>query len=241
MQARVGCSGWVYPHWRGSFYPADLRQVGWFAYYASRFDCCEINGSFYRLPSEKAVAAWAAAAPGGFQFAWKASRYITHNKKLLDARDSLDLVFGRMAPLGEASGPALFQLPPTLKRDDARLAAFLGWLPRGHRVTVEFRHPSWYAPPVMALLAAHDVALCVSDHHDAPAPWETTADWVYWRGHGPGGRYVGRYSEARLRRVADFLTDGARTRSPLYAFFDNDIGTAAPKDALRLRGLLADR
>src|SRR4051812_22397582 len=142
VEARVGCSGWVYPHWRGTFYPDKMRQADWFAYYATRFDCCEINGSFYRLPSEKAVAAWAAAAPPGFQFAWKASRYITHNKKLLDCRDSLALVLGRMAPLGAAAGPALFQLPPQVRRNDERLAAFLGWLPRDHRVTVEFRHPS---------------------------------------------------------------------------------------------------
>jgi uncharacterized protein YecE (DUF72 family) len=234
-QARIGCSGWVYRHWRGDFYPQDLPAKRWFAWYAQTFDTCEINGSFYRLPSEAAVKGWADAAPEGFVFAWKASRYITHNKKLNDCQDSVDLVFGRMDPLGDAFGPVLFQLPPMLHRNDARLARFLSWLPKHRRCVVEFRHPSWYAAPVMDILAAHDVAMAISDHHDAPAPWETPASFVYWRGHGPGGRYHGRYRAADIAELAQRLRAAGR---PVYGYFDNDVGGGAPKDAKALLAAL---
>ena len=174
---RIGCSGWTYRDWVGPFYPSELRVNDRFAFYASQFDTTEINGSFYRLPSEAAVAAWRDKAPDDFRYAWKVSRFITHNKKLTDCADSVDLVFGRMAPLGDKRGPSLIQLPPQLRRDDQRLADFLKLLPKG-RHTVEFRHPSWYEKPVLDLLADHDIALCLSDHHHAPAPWALTAAWV---------------------------------------------------------------
>ena len=238
-QVRVGCSGWAYKDWKGRFYPADLKDRDRLAFYAARFDTCEINASFYRLPSEAAVAGWAEAAPEDFLYAWKVSRYITHNKKLKDCRDSIDLVFGRMAPLGEHQGPALVQLPPMLRRNDERLADFLGWLPKGLRVTVEFRHDSWYAPEIYDLLARHDASLCISDHHDAPSPWEVTASWVYVRGHGPGGHYHGRYGEAVLRDWAAHIRRWRDQGREVFAYFDNDIKSAAPADAEQLKGLLS--
>jgi uncharacterized protein YecE (DUF72 family) len=237
-QVRVGTSGWSYPHWSKRFYPKTVRTKDRFCYYASQFDTVEINGSFYRLPSESAVAAWAEQAPPGFVFAWKASRYITQAKKLKDASEPLKLVFGRMAPLGEAFGPALFQLPPQFRLNRDRLASFLALLPKTRRVTVEFRHPSWYAPAVVQLLADHDVALCISDHHDAPAPWEVTASFVYVRGHGPGGRYAGRYPAAEIDRWAQSIQGWAAAGRDVYAYFDNDIDGAAPLDARDLRGAL---
>jgi uncharacterized protein YecE (DUF72 family) len=231
---RIGCSGWTYRDWKGPFYPARLKDADRLAFYATHFDTTEINASFYRLPSEVAVAAWVRNAPPGFLFAWKVSRFISHNKKLKDCADSIDLVFGRMAPLGRRLGPALIQLPPMLKRDDGRLAAFLDQLPKGRR-TVEFRHPSWYADAVLQLLADHNAALCISDHHHAPAPWEATADFVYLRGHGPTGRYHGRYPPARLaewaRRIEAWAADGR----DVLCYFDNDIKAAAPADAGDLR------
>jgi uncharacterized protein YecE (DUF72 family) len=228
---RIGTSGWVYKDWKGPFYPADLPAKRWFEHYASRFSTTEINGSFYRLPTEKAVAGWAQAAPPGFVFAWKASQYITHAKKLKDVGDSIALVFGRMDPLGDHFGPVLFQLPPQLRLNIERLADFLKLLPKHRRCTVEFRHPSWYVPQVMDLLRDHDVALCISDHHAAPSPWETTASFLYLRGHGPGGRYFGRYEEATLRDWAGRLKAWG---ADAYAYFDNDIKSAAPADAARL-------
>jgi uncharacterized protein YecE (DUF72 family) len=147
------------------------------------------------------------------------------------------LVFGRMASLGPHAGPALIQLPPQLRRDDDRLAGFLALLPKGGRRTVEFRHESWYAPPVFQILADFDAALCVSDHHSAPSPWEVTASFVYLRGHGPGGRYVGRYPEEELARWAARIAGWRAERRDVYAYFDNDVKSAAPFDALALKRL----
>jgi uncharacterized protein YecE (DUF72 family) len=237
-EVRIGTSGWSYPHWRGSFYPEDLRVKDQLAFYAGRFSTTEINGSFYKLPTDKAVAGWRDAVPERFVFAWKASRFITHTKRLKDPADSIALVFGRMEPLGDKLGPALFQLPPMMKADPGRLEAFLKLLPRRRRCVVEFRHPSWYVAEVFDLLRAHDAALCVSDHHDAPAPWEVTASFVYVRGHGPGGGYSGSYSDSELKAWAGRIKAWSREGRDAYAYFDNDIGTAAPGDAERLRKLV---
>jgi uncharacterized protein YecE (DUF72 family) len=234
-EVRIGVSGWSYPHWRGAFYPEGLRVKDQLAYCAARFPTLEINGSFYRLPTEKAVASWRDAAPDGFVFAWKASRFITHYRRLKEVDDSLKLVFARMEGLGEKAGPALFQLPPQMKADLARLADFLPRLPRGRRVAIEFRHPSWYDEAVYALLREHGVAFCVSDHHDAPAPWLATAGFVYVRGHGPGGDYSGAYSDGELKAWAGRIRAWTQEGRDAWVYFDNDVEAAAPKDAARLK------
>jgi len=233
---RIGTSGWVYRHWRGDFYPDGLRAKDELEYYAARFDTAEINASFYRLPTEAAVKGWHDRTPEGFLFSWKGSRYITHLKRLLEPEESLELVFGRMAGLAERMGPAFFQLPPSMKADRERLARFLGALPRKRRCAMEFRHPSWYAPDIFALLTDHDAALVISDHHHAPAPWEAPASWVYVRGHGPSGRYHGAYDDHTLSAWAGHLS---RWNRDAYVYFDNDIGGHAPRDADRLKALLA--
>ncbi|HEV2605088.1 MAG TPA: DUF72 domain-containing protein [Microvirga sp.] len=231
---RIGTSGWHYASWRGPFYPAKLRPADFLSFYQQRFSTAEINNSFYRLPTAEAVTAWRESTPEDFLFAWKASRFITHMKKLKGVEDSIDLVFGRMAALGAKSGPVLFQLPPMLHADRERLAAFLAFLPRGYRYTIEFRHPSWYEASILDLLREHDAALCLSDHAAAPAPWEVTAGWVYIRGHGADGRYAGNYSDDTLddwaRRIAAWRAEGR----DVYCYFDNDIKSAAPTDAERL-------
>lgn len=236
-QLRIGCSGWVYKDWTGPFYPPGTKDRERLEYYATRFDTAEINASFYRLPSEKMVEGWRERAPDGFLYAWKVSRFITHNKKLNDCADPVALVFGRMAPLAEHYGPALIQLPPQLRRNDERLAGFLKLLPKGRRHTVEFRHPSWYDPAVFRILADFDASLCISDHHHAPAPWEVTASWVYVRGHGPGGRYHGRYPDEELAMWAGHITRFRAEGRDVYAYFDNDIKSAAPFDAETLKGI----
>jgi uncharacterized protein YecE (DUF72 family) len=238
-ELRIGCSGWTYMDWKGPFYPPQVKDPERLEYYATRFDTAEINASFYRLPTEAMVEGWARRAPPGFVFAWKVSRFITHNKKLKDCADSVALVFGRMAPLGDHYGPALIQLPPQLRRNDERLAGFLQLLPQGRRHTVEFRHPSWYDPAVFRILADFDAALCISDHHSAPSPWEVTASWVYVRGHGPGGRYVGRYPQAELAEWARHIAAWRAEGRDVYAYFDNDIKSAAPHDAEALKALTA--
>jgi uncharacterized protein YecE (DUF72 family) len=240
-QLRIGCSGWTYKDWKGPFYPPEVPDRARLEYYATRFDTAEINASFYRLPSEACVEGWARRAPEGFIFAWKVSRFITHNKKLKDCEDSVALVFGRMAPLDDHYGPALIQLPPQLRRNDERLAGFLKLLPKGKRHTVEFRHPSWYEPAVFRILTDFDAALCISDHHSAPSPWEITSSWVYVRGHGPGGRYFGRYSDAELQEWARHIARWRAEGRDVYAYFDNDIKSAAPFDAETLKGLTGAR
>jgi uncharacterized protein YecE (DUF72 family) len=235
-ELRIGCSGWVYKDWSGPFYPPEVKDRARLEYYATRFDTAEINASFYRLPSEAMVEGWAQRSPDDFLFAWKVSRFITHNKKLKDCADPVALVFGRMAPLGDKLGPSLIQLPPQLRRNDERLADFLRLLPKG-RHTVEFRHASWYEPAVFQLLADFDVALCISDHHSAPAPWEVTASWVYVRGHGPGGRYFGRYEATELAAWAQRIAAWRAQGRDVYAYFDNDVKSAAPQDALALKAL----
>ena len=237
-ELRIGTSGWHYGTWRGPFYPPEARTRDFLGFYVRRFDSVEINASFYRLPAVETVAAWREAVPTGFVFAWKASRFITHFKKLEGVGDSLALVFGRMAALEAKSGPVLFQLPPQLRLASDRLAAFLDALPVGRRYAVEFRHPSWYEPHVLDLLAAHDVSLCLSDHAAAPAPWVVTARHVYLRPHGPEGRYAGSYGDETLRNWAERISAWRAEGRAVYCYFDNDQKSAAPLDALRLKALL---
>ncbi|HET9160620.1 MAG TPA: DUF72 domain-containing protein [Caulobacteraceae bacterium] len=230
---RIGCSGWAYKDWKGPFYPAEMKDAERLGFYQSRFSTVEINASFYRTPMAQAVENWAARAPPGFAFAWKASRFITHNKKLSDCQESVEFILERMAPLG-TEAPILFQLPPSLHRNLERLATFIGWLPKGRRATFEFRHSSWYEPATYDLLTAHDLSLCISDHHAAPSPWIATASYVYVRGHGPGGRYFGSYEDAQLDDWANHIRRWRAEDRLVFGYFDNDIKSAAPSDAARL-------
>ena len=236
---RIGTSGWAYKDWNGPFYPDEVKARDRLAYISGRFPTLEINASFYRMPTDKAVASWRDQTPADFLFAWKASRYITHNKKLKDCEESIPLVFGRMAPLGTA-GPVLFQLPPQLRRNDERLASFIRLLPRGYRCAFEFRHASWYDEAVFQILRDAGLSLVISDHHDAPSPWLATANFVYVRGHGPGGRYFGRYGEDALKAWAGHVARWRGEGRDVFCYFDNDIKSAAPRDAAALIALTDD-
>ncbi|HET7412647.1 MAG TPA: DUF72 domain-containing protein, partial [Pararhizobium sp.] len=175
-----------------------------------------------------------------FRFTWKAARFITHRKRLLVDDYSLDLLESRVALLEEKAGPVLFQLPPQMKVDTERLAAFIPRLNRKRRYTFEFRNASWYTDEVFELLGRHDAALCISDHDSAPAPREVTASWVYIRNHGPSGHYYGSYSDAALADWAKAIRKWRREGRAIWCFFDNDVKTAAPHDADRLCALTAD-
>ena len=236
-EVRIGTSGWAYKDWNGPFYPDEVKVKDRLFYISRSFPTLEINASFYRMPTDKAVAGWREQTPDDFLFAWKASRYITHNKKLNDPADSLAYMFQRIKGLGDKIGPVLFQLPPNLHRNDDRLTAFLKALPKKGRFAFEFRHRSWYDPAVLDLLRDHGVAFCISDHHDAPAPFEVTTDFVYLRGHGPGGRYHGRYGEAALKDWAAHIRRWRKDHD-VFVYFDNDIKSAAPADAQQLMDLL---
>jgi uncharacterized protein YecE (DUF72 family) len=235
----IGTSGWHYDSWRGQFFPADLPLKQQLRFYASQFQTTELNGVFYRTPTPQAVKTWREQTGKDFVFAWKASKFITHWKRLSDkTATSLELLESRIALLGPKAGPILFQLPPNFKADPIRLAAFLKMLQKRRRYSFEFRHTSWYTAKVFRLLSEHNVSLCISDHGDAPAPWRRTADFVYIRGHGPTGRYKGRYSAATLSAWGKRIQSWANRGCDIYAYFDNDQKSAAPADALRLRGVL---
>lgn len=238
----VGTSGWHYDSWWGPFFPPDVRKKDALRYYASRFDSTELNAPFYRTPTLEAVRCWRDTTPAGFRFAWKASKFITHWKRLgPTCVNSIELLETRLEELGDKAGPALFQLPPRLGVDVDRLEAFFAMLRRRRPYVFEFRHPSWYRDEVFRLLEAHDASLCISDHHDAPAPWEVTARHVYVRPHGPGGRYKGSYDGAALAAMARRMRRWLREERDVYCFFDNDTKSAAPLDALRLRALVEGR
>jgi uncharacterized protein YecE (DUF72 family) len=235
----IGTSGWHYKSWRGPFFPDGLGLKNQLQYYASQFDTAELNGVFYRTPTSQAVERWYVETGREFIFAWKASKFITHWKRLSNATNSLELLENRLSLLHEKAGPVLFQLPPNFEADQGRLKAFLELLTRKRRYCFEFRHPSWYAPRILRLLETRNVALCLSDHHDAPAPWKRTADFIYIRGHGPSGRYRGRYATATLEQWAGRIA-AWRKRRDVYVYFDNDQKSAAPADALKLRYLLRE-
>lgn len=231
----IGTSGWSYASWRGPFFPRNVMVKHHLQFYATQFPTAELNGVFYRTPTTEAVRGWRDITPDDFVFAWKASKFITHWKRLTDkSRNSLSLMESRLRILGRKAGPVLFQLPPQFPANRERLAGFLKLLKSNRRYAFEFRHPSWYEVPILDLLREHDISLCLSDHHDAPAPWETTASFVYVRGHGPEGAYKGSYSDKMLKIWADRIVRWKRGRRDVYVYFDNDQKSAAPFDALRL-------
>jgi uncharacterized protein YecE (DUF72 family) len=236
----VGCSGWNYDSWRhGVFYPERCPPARWLEHYARHFDTVELNASFYRLPTVKAVQRWVEQTPDDFVFAVKMSRYVTHVKRLRDLPPSLELFYSRIAPLVGTPklGPVLWQLPPTFRRDDDRLAQALEQLPDG-RHAFEFRHPSWFAPEVSALLRAHGVALVIADRPQIRSfqTDELTTDWAVVRfHHGSRGRR-GNYSETELREWADRIRGWPVTCS--YIYFNNDWEGFAPHNARLLRRLL---
>ncbi len=234
--ARIGCSGWNYADWRGRLYPRRGAQRRWLEIYAQHFDTVEVNATFYRLPRRESVAAWTEQTPKGFVFSVKASRYLTHVKRLTDPTSGIKRFYEPIEPLVQAGklGPVLWQLPANFHRDDGRLEAWLEALPGGLH-TIEFRHPSWFAPPVLKALREHGVALTIGDHPERPfQSHEATASWRFVRFHyGSRGR-DGNYSATELdtwaRRIAQW-----RRRETVYAYFNNDWSGFAPANALELR------
>ena len=238
----IGTSGWTYDSWRGPFYPPEVRKKEWLRSYGSRFATTEINASFYRTPSIEAVRAWRKQTPPDFVFAWKASKFITHWKRLNDTcGNSLALMESRVKLLGRKAGPVLFQLPGNFKADPERLRRFIKMLPRRRQYAIEFRHSSWYIDRVFELLRENNISLCLADHHQAPAPWLATASHVYVRGHGPDGRYRDNYSDATLRQWSRRIMKWHGEGRSIHVYFDNDQKSAAPADAQRLCGLLQAR
>jgi uncharacterized protein YecE (DUF72 family) len=237
----VGCSGWVYRHWKGDFYPADLPQKRWFSHYADHFDTVEINASFYRLPLPTTFEGWRHKAPEGFRYAVKANRFITHLKKLVDVEEALSSFIELVRRLGPATGPILYQLPPSLHKDDGRLDRFLSLLPTDLEHVVEFRHRSWYDDNVLQLLDRHGAGLVAHDLAGLQSPRWASGRTAYVRFHGTGGKYRGRYSEDRMADWAEWLIAQRAAGRTAWGYFNNDIGGDAIADARQLKRLLAEQ
>jgi uncharacterized protein YecE (DUF72 family) len=219
----IGTSGWHYDSWRGPFFPKGLPLKSQLQFYASQFPTAELNGVFYRTPTPEAVKSWRDQTGRDFVFAWKASKFITHWKRLSEnSVNSLELLEERLSFLGSKVGPILFQLPPNFKADAGRLDNFFQMLPNGRRHSFEFRDSSWYTPQILKMLADQNISLCLSDHHEAAAPWKRTADFVYIRGHGPGGRYKGHYPTKTLTEWATRIRSWNKRGKDVIVYFDND-------------------
>lgn len=234
----IGTSGWSYDHWEGPFYPAGLDAGDRLAYYAERFSTVEVNTSFYHLPAPGVVDQWRDTVPADFVFAAKASRYITHMKKLRDPHATLPPFFERVDRLGDRLGPVLFQLPPRWHLDLPRLEAFLECLDKGRRYAFEFRAPSWFDRKVLRLLEKHAAAFCIYDLDGRLSPRHVTADFVYVRLHGPGAAYQGSYDVRTLAGWAGAFSAWTRQGRAVYCYFDNDQRGYAALNALRLKQML---
>lgn len=237
----IGCSGWQYRHWRGTFYPRDLPQERWLEFYAERFATVEVNNSFYRLPEADTFESWSRRTPRGFVLAVKASRYLTHMKRLRDPVEPLQRLWSRAERLGPHLGPMLYQLPPNWHRNPDRLAGFVRAVPARRLQAVEFRDRSWYDPSIDTILERDGLARCIHDMPGSASPREPVGPFAYVRFHGPGPRYAGAYSPQLLTGWADRLAAWAADGRDSYVYFNNDVGGHAVHDAERLRRLVERR
>jgi uncharacterized protein YecE (DUF72 family) len=232
---RIGCSGWMYDDWRGRLYPDRCPKRRWLEEYARHFDTVEVNSTFYRLAKRSGVEGWVRQTPPEFEFAVKASRYLTHIRRLANLEEGIRRFYDPLEPMAEAGrlGPVLWQLPENFHRDDERLQGWLAVLPRG-RHTIEFRHESWFVPEVMEMLRARDVALTIGHHPKRPfQSLEATADWRFIRFHyGARGRN-GNYSEREIQEWAQRIAQWRRSET-VYAYFNNDWQGFAPANAKTL-------
>lgn len=234
----IGTSGWSYKHWAGTFYPEDIKADKQFAYYQDYFDTVELNNSFCHLPDRTTFRKWKEATPENFIFSVKGSRYISHMKKLSDAREPLRAFLHNARGLGRKLGPVLFQLPPGWKLNLERLQTFLKQLPPTLRVAFEFRNMSWYTPEVYEALRAHDCAFCMYELAGHLSPLEVTADFVYIRLHGPGAKYQGSYRRTMLKKWAKRLLAWRDKGIDSYIYFDNDQAGYAAFNAQTLQELI---
>ena len=240
MSVYVGTSGWSYPHWDGVLYPPGTAPRDRLAHFVNHFDTVELNASFYRWPPPATFAGWRQRLPEGFQLSVKAPRGLTHAKKLYDPEEWLQRIAAGLHELGGKRAILLVQLAPTHARDDGRLSYFLDRLPPWIRTAVEFRHPSWHDDAVFDLLAAHEVAYCVMSGARLPCLLRATAPFVYVRLHGPDADhlYAGSYPEDSMRWWADRIREWEDQGKDVYAYFNNDGGGNAVRDAQTLRRLL---
>jgi uncharacterized protein YecE (DUF72 family) len=233
----IGTSGWQYRDWRGSFYPRDLAQKGWLEYYAERFATVEVNNTFYRLPERATFEAWAERTPADFCFVIKASRFLTHVRRLKEPAEPVHRMLDHAAGLGSKLGAVLIQLPPNLRADPGRLEDTLARFPAGLRVAVEPRHETWFVDDLYELLTRHDIALCLTDRAGRRGPIERTAGWTFLRFHEGTARPQPCYGDAALATWIERLAGRWSASDDCYVFFNNDPRACAVRNAARLAQL----
>lgn len=236
----IGTSGWHYKHWLGPFYPKDLKKENMLEFYTQFFKTAEINNSFYKLPGEKTLKNWKSSVEDDFIFSFKANRYTTHMKKLKDPEKSMPKLTKNLNALRENLGPVLFQLPPKFGFNRTRLSNFLKALPEEYRYTFEFRDKSWLNDKCYKLLKENGAALCIYDYNGELSPVKFTANFAYFRFHGPDGPYRGNYSDVDLQEWAEKFKKWSREGLEIFCYFDNDDSGYAPNNALTLKKMLED-
>ncbi len=233
MKIRAGTSGYSYKEWKGHFYPADLPAAEMLAYYAKQFSTVEINNTFYRMPTDKLLLDWSRQVPDSFQFVLKASRRITHNKKLANVDEDLAYLLKTMAALGAKRGPLLFQTPPFLRKNLDLLKSFLGQLPKSGRHSLEFRHQSWFDEETLDVLRAHNAALCLAEaENDLEIPFVSTADWGYLRLREQD------YTDKDLKECSSRIA--GQPWKEVFVFFKHEDAGKGPAFAKRFMELACD-
>jgi uncharacterized protein YecE (DUF72 family) len=241
MPVLVGTSGWQYRHWRDAFYPRDVPQRRWLEYYAGHFPTVENNGTFYRLPARRTFEQWRERTPDGFVMAVKASRYLTHIRRLRDPAEPVRRMLDAFAGLGDRLGPVLIQLPPGMKADPELLDGTLSQFPADKRVAVEPRDASWWTDEIRAVLTDRGAALCWADRTGEPVTplWRTT-DWGYLRFHEGTADPWPRYTDQSLRGWAERVASTWPKQASVYAYFNNDQNGAAVTDATAFAKLTSE-
>lgn len=238
----IGTSGWSYAHWAGLFYPAGAKPAAYLEYYATQFDCVELNASFYHVPTAKVVEGWARRTSPSFRFCAKVNRFITHRRKLVDVAEPLERFLAVFAPLGARLGPFLIQLPPSLAFDPQVASTFLGLLKphqSTHEFAIEARHASWFGAEALGLLGSAGIGFVIADSGGCFVEGEAvTSSVVYLRFHGPGGLYSSPYSARELSKQAHRIRDWLAEGHHVWAFFNNDMEGHAVRNARELRDLV---
>jgi len=230
----IGTSGWSYNHWIGRFYPEEIKKNQWLNYYSKEFDTVEINSSFYHLPKLQTFIGWKNKTGENFIFSVKASRYITHIKRLTDCTEALERLFKAAEGLGEKLGPFLFQLPPSLKKDKAVLKNFLKMLPENYKFAFEFRNESWFTKEIYKLLEDFRCAVVISGSPSFPYMEKITTNFCYIRMHGPGELYRSWYSKEELKKIAGLIKKNLNKKTESYVYFNNDAQAYAVENARTL-------
>jgi uncharacterized protein YecE (DUF72 family) len=233
----IGTSGWSYKHWRGTFYPEQIKVKNHFFYYLQHFNTVEINNTFYGIPSDETFINWEKKVPDDFIYVIKANRNITHLKKLHEPSISLPPFLDRVKLLDKKLGPILFQLPPFMKSNVALFESFLHELPKNYRYVFEFRNADWYKDEIYQLLKEYNCAFCIYELAGHLSPLEVTADFVYLRLHGPGNKYQGSYSNEALKKWAEQCSEWLKTKD-VFVYFDNDEKGYAAFNALKLKEII---